>query len=277
MSGLTIGANTFSYIYTHSMLDTVQKLGQKGYCEFEILVSQPHFWATYLSPAERRDFPKRLADQGLHITSVNWPGIDNNIVSSTREMRQYTIETAGHLVDLCGDWNIPYCILVPGRTMPLWPIPEEQLTEWFVSGMTKLADRATEQGVTMLIENVPTTWIPLAQDVMKALDALGRSDVGIIYDVANAPIAGENPSDGLKVAHERLKLVHLSDTHKSAWRHDPVGMGDIDFTDIFKTLNDIEYSGISMLELITENPDFHFIDSHEKLVEMGWNDFLVCK
>ena len=96
-----------------------------------------------------------LANNGLNVTSVNIPGIDNNIVSGTREMREFTNKVLSDLVDICGDWQIPYCIFVPGRTMPLLPNPKEQLMEWFVEGITALAQRASDQGVTILIENVP--------------------------------------------------------------------------------------------------------------------------
>ena len=273
MSGMTLGANTFSYVYKSGVLNCLQHMGAMGYREFEILVTQPHFWATDFSANERSDIPKKLADEGLHVTSVNIPGIDNNIVSGTREMREFTIKVLSDLVDICGDWNIPYCIFVPGRTIPLFPLPKGQLTEWFVEGMTILAQRASNQGVTMLIENVPNTWIPRAENVMEAINAVGRDDIGVIYDVANAPFAGEDPCEGVKIVKDRLKLVHLSDSNKNAWRHDPVGMGDVAFGEFRKVLEDIGYDGISMLEIITEDPDFHFIDSHKKLVEMGWDDF----
>tara|TARA_B110000046_G_scaffold35336_1_gene38550 strand:- start:135 stop:962 length:828 start_codon:yes stop_codon:yes gene_type:complete len=273
MSVLTLGANTFSYVYKRGVLDTLQHLGSMGYREFEILVTQPHFWATDFTANERRDTPIKLADQGLHITSVNIPGIDNNIVSGTREMREFTIKVLSDLVDICGDWKIPYCIFVPGRTIPLFPIPKEQLMEWFVEGMITLANRASDQGVTMLIENVPNTWIPRAENVMEALNAVGRDDIGVIYDVANAPFAGENPCEGVRIVQDRLKLVHLSDTHKNTWRHDPIGMGDVAFSDFNQVLKEIGYDGISMLEIITDDPDFHFKDSHKKLVQMGWSNF----
>lgn len=273
MGNLRLGANTFSYVYKKGVLDCLQHMGKMGFREFEILVTQPHFWATDFTSDERRDIPKKLADEGLHITSVNIPGLDNNIVSGTREMRQFTIKVLSDLIDICGDWNIPYCIFVPGRTIPLFPIPKEQLTEWFVEGMTELAQRASDQGVTMLIENVPNTWIPRAENVMEAIDAVGRDDIGVIYDVANAPFAGEDPCEGVKIVKDRLKLVHLSDTHKNTWRHDPVGMGDVAFADFNKVLQEIGYEGLSMIEIITDDPDFHFPESHRKLVDMGWAGF----
>ena len=275
MSGMTIGANTFSYVYKSGVLNCLQNLGAMGYREFEILVTQPHFWATDFSANERRDIPKMLVDEGLHVTSVNIPGIDNNIVSGTREMREFTIKVLSDLIDICSDWNIPYCIFVPGRTMPLFPLSKEQLTEWFIEGMTILAQRASNQGVKMLIENVPNTWIPKAEDVMEAINAVGRDDIGIVYDVANASFAGENPCEGVKIVKNRLKLLHLSDTSINSWQHNPIGMGDVAFEEIRKVLKEIGYSGISMLEIITDDPDFYFIESHKKLVEMGWDDFLT--
>lgn len=271
MKPLTLGANTFSYIYTHSMLDSVRRLGSLGYRHFEILVSQPHLWPADLSPSDRREIPRILDGEGLKLVSVNIPGIDNNIVSSTREMRDFSVDVIGQLVDLCGDWGIAYCIIVPGRTMPLWPIPREQLTQWFVDSMTRLADRSREQGVTMLIENVPNTWIPHAGDVMEALDALGRDDVGIIYDCANAPFAGEDPAAGVRVVAPRLKLVHLSDTPRDGWRHDPIGTGDIDFAAFFAALREIDYDGLSMAEIIAKDPDRHFADAMAKLTDVGWS------
>jgi len=271
VTDLILGANTFSYIYTHTMLESLRRLAPIGYRHFEILVAQPHLWAPDVPPEDRREIRKILDGEGLMITAVNLPGIDNNIVSSTREMRAFSVSIMSDLVDLCGDWAIDYCIIVPGRTMPLWPIPKAQLTEWFAEGMTTLADRASGQGVTMLVENVPNTWIPRAENLMEALDALGRDDVGVIYDVANAPFAGEDPRQGVRVVSERLKLVHLSDTPQHAWRHDPIGTGDVPFADFNAVLREIGYGGFSMVELIAKDPDHHFAEAFRRLEEAGWS------
>ena len=47
-------------------------------------------------------------------------------------------------------------------------------------------------------------------------------------------------------------------------------MGDVAFADFKNVLDELEYKGISMMEIITQNPDFHFIEGRKKLVEMGW-------
>ena len=53
-----VGVNTFSYVYTHSALDCLRHLGGMGYRDFEILVQQPHFWATDFSPPSGGKFQR---------------------------------------------------------------------------------------------------------------------------------------------------------------------------------------------------------------------------
>ena len=50
-------------------------------------------------------------------------------------------------------------------------------------------------------------------------------------------------------------------------------MGDVPFAEVNQVLRDIGYDGISMLEVITDDPDFHFVDSCNKLADLGWDRF----
>ena len=271
MKPLPLGVNTFSYIYTHNTVDCLRHLGNLGFRSFEMLVSSPHFWVSDFTIEERREIPKILAGEGLSIVSVNLPGMDNNIVSSAPEMRDFTVRQWCELIDLAGDWQIPFVIFVPGRVSPLLPMPRDRLEGHWINDMTVVADRARAAGTMVLIENVPITWIPHGKNLMAAIDLLERDDIGIIYDPANAPAAGEDPSVGVRDVKDRLKLVHLSDTPADGWKHDPIGTGDIDFASFNATLRDIGYDGLSMMELITESPDRDIPDSLEKLQGLGWD------
>ena len=150
-------------------------------------------------------------------------------------------------------------------------MPRERIEEYWIEGMTVVADRAIAAGTEVLIENAPITWIPHGRDLVAAIDLLERDDVGIIYDPANAPAAGEDPSAGVRDVKDRLKLVHLSDTPADGWKHDPIGSGDIDFAAFNEALRDIGYSGLSMMELITRSPDSDIPESLEKLNRLGWD------
>ncbi|MGI9525307.1 MAG: sugar phosphate isomerase/epimerase family protein [Hyphomicrobiaceae bacterium] len=270
MKPLPLGINTFSYIYSHNVVDCLRHLGRLGFGAFEILVNCPHFWVTEFTAEERREVPKILHGEGLKIVSVNLPGMDNNVVSSAPEMRAFTVRQWCDLVDLAGEWGISWVIVVPGRISPLLPMPREQIESYWTEGMTVVADRAMAAGTGVLIENVPITWIPRGKDLVAAISMLERNDVGVIYDPANALAAGEDPSVGVRAVKDRLKLVHLSDTPADGWKHDPIGSGDIDFTAFNAALREIGYEGLSMLELITATPDRDVPESLEKLKALGW-------
>jgi sugar phosphate isomerase/epimerase len=94
--------------------------------------------------------------------------------------------------------------------------------------------------------------------------------VGICYDIANAHFIGEDTAKGLLQVRRRLGIVHLSDTRRRAWRHDPVGQGSCDFAGFGATLRKIGYSRSSMLEIVSEKPVPGIVGSHRKIVKWGW-------
>lgn len=241
-----------------------------GYRTFEILATAPHFWPSSLGSAARRDIPRRLRDEGLRILSFNHPSLDHNLVSPMPEMRRYTVERFVEFVVLAGEWGVPWIVVVPGKVSPLFPAPRPWIEEWFQAGIRALADAAKAAGVQLLIENVPTAWLPKAEDVAVALDALEIPELGVCYDVANAAFIGEDPAAGVKRLAKRVKLVHLSDTGRERWRHDPIGQGRVDFGAFAAALRDIDYAGPSMLEIISPAPDRDIPESHRRLVPLGW-------
>ncbi|MSO93321.1 MAG: sugar phosphate isomerase/epimerase [Rhodospirillales bacterium] len=270
MAGFEIGVNTYSYTYSHRALDCLLHLKALGYRAFEILSTPPHFWPPALDGQARLDIPRALREEGLRILSFNHPSLDHNLVSPMPEMRRYTVERFLEFIRLAGEWGVPWIILVPGRVSPLFPAPRPWLEEWFGEGMRTLAEAAKQAGVQLLIENVPTAWLPKADEVAAMLDALAIPELGVCYDVANAAFIGEDPAAGLKRLGSRVRVVHLSDTGRDRWRHDPVGRGSVDFRAFAAALRDIGYKGPSMLEIVSPTPDVDIPESHGRLVPLGW-------
>ena len=270
MAGFEVGVNTFSYTYSHAALGCLLHLKTRGYRAFEILATAPHFWPPALDATARREIPRRLREEGLRILSFNHPSLDHNLVSPMPEMRRYTVERFLEFIALAGEWGVPWIIVVPGKVSPLFPAPRAWLEAWFAEGMRTLADAAGRAGVQLLVENVPTAWLPKAEDVAAALDNLAIPGIGVCYDVANAAFIGEDPAAGLKRLAARVRLVHLSDTGRDRWRHDPVGRGIVDFKAFAEALREIGYAGPSMLEIISPAPDADIAASHRRLAALGW-------
>ena len=120
------------------------------------------------------------------------------------------------------------------------------------------------------MENIAFAFLPDALSLVSALDEYGNDEVGIIYDVANGHFIGENPCEGLRTVKERLGLVHFSDTTRSLYRHDAVGLGDVPFADIPPVLDEIGYSELPVLEIISRTPDADTLESARKLANLGF-------
>ena len=270
MKYLPIAVNTYSYIYKLSALDAMRHLLEMGFQRFELLFNFDHIWVSELEPDIRRVRPSWVSEEGGEVISFNLPIMDHNLTSPNPDMRAFTIERFTELIELAGLWSVPYVVLVPGKISPLLPAPSASLASWFYDGVNQLAERAAQCGTKILVENVPVTFAPLASDLSMALDELADERVGVVYDVANGFFAGEDPASGIQTLRDRIDLVHLSDTGRKYWRHDPIGTGEIDFESVAEAIRLINFSGQSVMEIISSDPDRELPESRRLLAQWGW-------
>jgi sugar phosphate isomerase/epimerase len=264
------GCNTYAYMMSESAASCIARLADRGFAEFELMVHPLHLWPSELSVAQRSALRGLIAGRGLQLTTLNIPNIDINIASTVPEMRRYSLDLLAETVRLAGDLGARGVIISPGRASPLFPAPEDELTGYFYAALDRLCPLAAACGTAMWIENVPTTWNPTIAGLLASLDRYGSDAVRIIYDVANAYFIGEDFSDGLRQCRERLELVHLSDTGRTAFRHDPVGEGSVPFAEVPAALAAVGYAARPMLEIISRDPDRDIIASAERLAALGF-------
>lgn len=269
--GRELAVNCYSYIWKLSTYDTIDHLADLGYRGVELMVNWPHLWPSALGAEGRRRVRRLLDERGMRILSLAPPMLDLNLVSPAPEMRRYTL---GHYVDvirLAAEWEVPWVVVVPGKTHPLLPLPDHYRDRWFDDALDELDRAAAAEGIEITVENVPNSFLPRAEDLMERLARIGNERIGITYDVANAVFAGENPSHGLEVAAPRLRFVHLSDTGTKVWAHAMVGTGVVPFAAIGETLAKIDFQGPSTMEIISDRPDEDILASHRALSQYGWS------
>lgn len=269
MTTRPVCVNGYSYIWTHSAEATVRHLASLGYSLSELMVSEPHLWPTDLGAAERRSMARLLANEGAEILSLNPPSLDLNLVSPSREVRDFTLCHYRDVINLAGDWGVRFIVVVPGKTHSLLPMPRERCEGWLLTALASLSDIAETRGVELLVENVPSGFLPTAADLLAMLRKLRDPRIGAVYDVANAVFAADDPIAGLDTLREHLRLVHLSDTGLDRWRHDRIGSGVVPFMPIASALDSIGFSGPVVLEIISDDPDRDIAAGHEAVAALG--------
>jgi sugar phosphate isomerase/epimerase len=264
------GCNTYSYTIGHTIEDCLQRLADLGFAEFELMMYPGHLWPPDTDAPRRAALRQLIARRELRVTTLNMPNIDMNVAGASTEMRRYTLDLLRQIVELAGDLGVPGVVIGPGKSNPLLPAPRERLEGFFLAALDELAPLALEAGTALWVENMPFAFIPHIEGLMQVLDRYGNDDIGIVYDVANGHFIGEDLGAALRRCRTRLALVHLSDTGRKVYRHDPVGAGDVPFAQVPSVLREIGYARLPMLEIIAQDADTDILASVDALARLGY-------
>lgn len=268
------GANTYSYMRSHSAAACLTRLAGLGFREFELMVHPGHLWPADLTAEQRRALRRAIEQRGLELTALNMPNIDINVAAAAAGMRAYSLDLLTDTVRLAGDLGARGIVIGPGKANPLFPADASELIGHFYAALDRLCPVAEKSGTALWVENMPFAFLPAIGELMNALAQYGNDALRIVYDVANAYFIGENFADGLRQCRARLALVHLSDTGREVYRHDPVGLGSVPFADVPGALAAVGYKARPMLEIISRDPDRDIVASADKLALLGFSPAL---
>jgi sugar phosphate isomerase/epimerase len=262
------GVNTYSYTFESTAFDTVARLADQGYGGVELMFFPAHLWPASLSGSDLSRL-RDLCERRLPLVAVNMPNIDMNVAAAAEEMRSYTLGLLVQFVRCAGELGAKGIIIGPGKANPLFPMPRERMISHFYRALDRLAPLAREAGTRLLVENMPFAFLPDADALMRAIGSYGDETIRIIYDVANAHFIDEAPELGLQRVRDRLDLVHFSDTTRQVYKHDPFGRGDVPLKGLAEAMREVGYTGIPMLEVISDRPDADIADSCRRLHQAG--------
>ena len=276
MTKLEVAASTFPFLYSHDGLGAMKHLQSLGYDIFELMIFPPHCWPRELSSDKRKEYKSWLTGEGVRISSFCYPLLDNNPNGVDKLMREYTLDRYREAIDFAAELSCPYVVAIPGPVNSLINPPHQWMLDWFVEGMKKLVEHSKGTGVELLLENVPFTYLPTAQDMMDTADLIGP-EIGINFDVCNSAFIKEDPAAAIRMMGDRLKNVHISDSGYEEFVHARLGTGIVDPGPTAQALKDTGYDKVTVLEIITDalqpgaDPDGDIIASHKILSDAGWN------
>lgn len=264
--------NTFSYLWKSSAIEAIAELVQDGYTSFEVPISSPHCWPDDMSPADHAASLARLTATGARVRSLNAGGYDINIASPGASMRRKSIEHIETVIDLAAEWGSEDVVISPGTRRPMISPALDRVYGWMYESMETLVPMAKQAGVRLLFENTPYCFAPTIRDLVGIVDTVGDDSLRIVYDVANAAYYGEEPVAGFLAYHDRIALMHVSDTGTDVWGHDPIGTGIIDWTALGTAVDAHLGQQNVVLEVIRpENTLLEFQTAFRDLRAAGWD------
>ena len=146
------------------------------------------------------------------------------------------------------------------RVFSYWrTVAPEECFAPVVAALRSLADQAAQHHVIIALENEHACNIATAAESARLLKAIDHPNLKLIWDPANAYVAGEKAyPDGYRLLPvDRIAHVHAKDCtmngHVPVWG--PLGEGDIDWKEQIRSLKEDGYRGYISLETHWRGPN----------------------
>lgn len=264
-----LGANTFGLFWSHSATSAISDLAALGYDHFDLICAPPHLDLLKYRRNGLAGLQDVLVQTGTRVTSLNVPSLDQNLASPCDGMLDFSARLYEEAILLASELGATSVAILSGRKHALSAGPKDQLLASYTKSVDRLLNAAERAGVRLVVENHPLGLLDSADTIEAFLDRYdGR--LGLLYDVANAVAIDEDPARGIRQLARFIGMIHLSDSPKGEWRHNPIGDGTIDFAAIGSALTEIGYAGEIVLELMGDDALAAFKAAPERLRLSGF-------
>ncbi|MCY7357648.1 MAG: sugar phosphate isomerase/epimerase [Rudanella sp.] len=249
-----LGMNLFVWTMgmDEDMSETLMFLQKTGFDFVEMPVGGTNNRPADLLKWQQLGQQARQLGLGVQTCSILSPEL--SLIHADPAIRQAGIDYLKHVVD---------CSAAAGSTIlmgPLYagfkaftgkPATAEEWT-WSVEAMREVAQHAQTKDVTLAIESLNRFEIYLltcADDVVRYIEAVNHPNCRAAFDTFHANMEEKNVPDALRKLAPYLVHVQMSENDRST-----PGRGQINFKQVFDTLNEIGYTGPIAIEAFGPTP-----------------------
>jgi sugar phosphate isomerase/epimerase len=249
-----LGAHTFGFVWNCLADEALDRLGEAGFRHVQLMATPPHYDPWKQDAAVTKRLRSILDRHGMSLLALDLASSDINLASPSADVVDFAVDAYARAIDRASELGARWICVGSGRRHALLAKANDRLMETFRVAFGRIQAKAQQRGIGIILENHPQGLLADARTIARFLDDEGYSSIPVIYDVANAFAIGEDPVAGLEILWSRLGIVHLSDSPRGQWRHDPIGSGEIDFSAIAALLSGKGFEGPVVLEILSEQP-----------------------
>lgn len=162
---------------------------------------------------------------------------------------QKTVDILKNWLDLFLAMGIRAAVLHPGS------IPGAdagQVAQVRHQALTQLCSHLQGTDMSICLENLPGSDIPMSAGLVETVRAVGSSHLGICLDTGHLNFTAdkESPSAFIRRCGPLLQALHIADNEGASDQHMmPYGRGNVDWEDVIRGLAEIGYQGLFNLEV----------------------------
>lgn len=218
----------------------ISKVAEAGYHAVE-LVGEYDRW----SPAEFSRARQQLKRLGILVDASS--GIQASLCDP--EQRETLLKQIRSRLPALAELECPRLILLTGDQVP--GLTHEQMHSNCVEALKRAADVCAVQNVEILLENIdpeenPKYFLTSVAEGFQIVREVNHPRVKFLYDFFHEQLSEGNLIAKLEKNIDQVGLVHVADV---PGRHEP-GTGEINYTNIFRKLGQLNYSCYVAMEFI---------------------------
>ena len=142
---------------------------------------------------------------------------------------------------------------------------------WMVESISACADAASEAGLRFAFEYKPKetrnfSLIANADGVLRLIDQVGSSNLGVLLDTGHALYAKEDLPTTVEKLDRRLFHVHVCDSYGD-WDDDLAPGAVHDFTEFFRALKRVDYQGYVGLDIYPMQDPFGEVKKSKEYID----------
>ena len=271
---LRLGGCTYPWLWKSDLKASIDYLKRIGIRTLELMLMPPHFpdeWLWKENRTEIYELNEYIKKNDLNVVAVCPMFFGINLASFNPRIREESLRYFHAAIEIAGCFEAPYLTIGLGVRHPLAPEPMKFVWQRAKEAVLESIDLCEQHDVTLGIEVLPGNFMNTADQVLSMVNEIGHELVKIAYDPANTVMIGEDIKTGIMKVKDHLIHFHVSDCKPPQWRHAPIGEGAIDFAEIARTLREIGYQGVTILEIAdSDDPFADYERSVVALETMGW-------
>lgn len=256
MRRLAFSTNAFK---KNTLDEAIDAIGAIGYVGVELMADLHHAYPPTMDSSRRRQTHEHLARRKLPVSNVNaftlfacGDTYHPTWIEADPARRQQRIDHTLNCIDLAAEFGARTISLQPGGPLIGTSLTRDAAACLFAEGISQVLPRAKEKNLILAIEPEPGLLIESSAEYLEFKNRFFKNDPNVLMncDIGHLFCVGEDPADLIRKYADQVAHVHVEDIGKNrVHQHLTPGKGVIDFPDVFKALDDIDYAGWVTVEL----------------------------
>jgi sugar phosphate isomerase/epimerase len=267
---MKIGAPVWPFQWNPPYEDAIRRIARLGFEAVELIAWNRAALDEYYTSERIAELRRIMDGEGLPLSE--FVSTAPHLSSADAAQREASVEQFKRMVDVGVALGativntvsaVPFSLRVP----PLLSRPTAQLVTCDVPAefrsaaawrenwkiYTEMIQRCCllceQAGVRYALEPHPFRWVTDAASMLRLIEQVESSALGINYDPSHTFPCGDLPHVAVYMLGDRIFHCHLSDNDAASNAHWRPGKGKIDWTSFVAALKDVGFDGVLSIEL----------------------------